>query len=94
MEEERKKTQQIESHNKEMADKAEQIHFEGTRVTKDAELKAKEAMVATRLTGKQLFLRDDSLNFSDLQFTNENAGVDIDESLFEDDIDISEEDSD
>ncbi|KAI1707892.1 RWD domain-containing protein [Ditylenchus destructor] len=70
--------------------------MEEVAARKDAELKAKEALLANRPTGRQLFLRDDSLNISDLQIMNASdvSGVEIDESLFEDDIDISDDDSD
>ncbi|KAH7726889.1 RWD domain containing protein [Aphelenchoides avenae] len=61
----------------------------------DAELKAKQAALAGRLTGKQMFLRDASLNVSDAAIM-QNAGddIEIDETLFEDDIDLPEDDDD
>lgn len=45
-----------------------------------------------KLTGKQLFERDSTLNESDIQFISE-AGVKVDESLFQDldDLDLDED---
>ena len=105
----------------EHAEREEQKRFEGARVTKESfekwnkafleELRLKRAregkeIQSNRLTGKQLFLADKSLNLSDLQFLNssdrEEAAeeettanrVEIDQSLFEDDLDVSDESSD
>jgi len=55
---------------------------------------------STKLTGRQLFERDSSLNVSDMQFlTAETGGVKVDESLFQDlddldDLDIDDLDDD
>lgn len=91
----------------------EQKKFEGTRVTIETflkwrtefeldigitERKQKELAEAKKLTGKELFLRDNTLNESDLKFLLE-AGdsienVKIDESLFQnlDDLDLGSDD--
>ncbi|KAL7076183.1 hypothetical protein ACQ4LE_004650 [Meloidogyne hapla] len=62
----------------------------------------KEIQPGNRLTGKQQFLADKSLGISDLQFLNMpeqeeakegDTGVAIDQSLFEDDLDISDEET-
>jgi hypothetical protein len=53
-----------------------------------AEKRAKDALLANKLTGKQLFLRDSTLNESDLGLL-ENVGdesVEIDQSLFEEEL--------
>lgn len=91
----------------------EQKKFEGTRVTVEtflkwrndfdlefgiAEKKMKELAENRKLTGKELFLRDSTLNESDIKFLLE-AGdsiesVKIDESLFQnlDDLELDSED--
>lgn len=90
-----------------------QKKFEGTRVTVESFLawqktflerrtlqrkKQKEELAAKgKLTGRQLFMRDTSLNDSDLQFRQaEGETVAVDESLFEDleDLDLGDEDDD
>jgi hypothetical protein len=91
-------------------EEAERTKFEGTRVTVqsfiewkikfEAEMKAKEGdkkedpTVGKKLTGKELFLRDKTLNESDLQFLDEEyEAVPIDESLFDvDDLDLGDDD--
>jgi len=94
-------------------EEAERKKFEGTRVTVDSFLmwrsqfeietgitakKEKAALLAKKLTGKELFLRDTTLNESDIKFLLE-AGdsienVKIDESLFQniDDLQLDSED--
>ncbi|VVD03493.1 RWD domain-containing protein 1 [Leptidea sinapis] len=90
-------------------EEAEMKRFEGTRVTvetflawrKQFELemgtpakREREAKDKNKLTGKELFLRDTTLNESDLKFLDDGDAVKVDESLFQDldDLDISDED--
>merc|ERR1739844_648665 len=83
----------------------EKKRLEGTKVTVesflawkaqfDAERQSKKEIVdasAKRLTGKALFLKNVTLNDSDIQFLNEGTEntVDVDESLF-DDLDLDGE---
>lgn len=92
-----------------------QKRFEGTRVTVESFLawrnifeldtgivarREKASFTGTKLTGKELFLRDNTLNESDLKFLLE-AGenlenVKIDESLFQnfDDLELDSDDDD
>ncbi|CAH1106507.1 unnamed protein product [Psylliodes chrysocephalus] len=90
-------------------EEAEQKRFEGTRVTvetfmrwkkifeddlgitKKKELLEKEGK---KLTGRELFMTDNTLNESDLKFLDEGDAVKVDESLFQDleDLDIDDED--
>lgn len=96
-------------------EEAERKRFEGTRVTVEsfltwrtqfeidmgiAERKEKAALENKKLTGKELFLCDNTLNESDIKFLLE-AGdsienVKIDESLFEniEDLDLDDDDDD
>nr|CAD2134624.1 unnamed protein product [Meloidogyne enterolobii] len=84
--------------------KWQEAFLEEMRVKKGQE--TKEIQSGNRLTGKQQFLADKSLGISDLQFLNmpeqedvkedseERGGVAaIDQSLFEDDLDISDEET-
>lgn len=90
-------------------EEAEQKRFEGTRVTVESFLawrkqfeidmgipqkREREAKGTNKLTGKELFLRDTTLNESDLKFLDDGDAVKVDESLFQDldDLDISDED--
>ncbi|XP_038222889.1 RWD domain-containing protein 1 [Zerene cesonia] len=90
-------------------EEAEMKRFEGTRVTVESFLawrkqfeidmgipakREKESKDKTKLTGKELFLRDTTLNESDLKFLDDGDAVKVDESLFQDldDLDISDED--
>ncbi|CAJ0961409.1 unnamed protein product, partial [Mesorhabditis belari] len=50
---------------------------------KEQQIKDREAQLAGKLTGRQLFLRDATLNLSDVALIEETKGVDIDESLFD-----------
>ncbi|KIH58289.1 hypothetical protein ANCDUO_11508 [Ancylostoma duodenale] len=52
----------------------------------------REAALAGRLTGKQLFLKDATLSLSDVALIEQS--VEIDESLFDEEIDGLELDSD
>lgn len=92
-------------------EEAEQKRFEGTKVTVDSFLawkakfdaemeeiklrKLKENPEPKGLTGKELFIRDETLNESDVLFLqSEDANVEVDESLFQDmdDLDIEDDD--
>ncbi|XP_013139126.1 PREDICTED: RWD domain-containing protein 1 [Papilio polytes] len=90
-------------------EEAEQKRFEGTRVTVESFLawrkqfendmgipakREREGKDKNKLTGKELFLRDTTLNESDLKFLDDGDAVKVDESLFQDldDLDISDED--
>ncbi|KAM3960961.1 RWD domain-containing protein 1 [Aphomia sociella] len=90
-------------------EEAELKRFEGTRVTVESFLawrkqfemdmgipakREREAKDKNKLTGKELFLRDTTLNESDLKFLDYGDAVKVDESLFQDldDLEISDED--
>jgi len=60
---------------------------------KRAEAKIRDASLANQLSGKQLFLRDSSLAISDLKLSEADL-VDIDESLFMDDLNLEGEEVD
>ncbi|XP_041971022.1 RWD domain-containing protein 1 [Aricia agestis] len=93
-------------------EEAEQKRFEGTRVTVESFLawrkqfeidmgipakREKEAIKdKNKLTGKELFLRDTTLNESDLKFLDDGDAVKVDESLFQDldDLDLSDDEDD
>jgi len=97
---------------KEKEDEEERKKLEGTKVTIESflkwkasfeeellELKGKEKVknITGKMTGKELFLNNDSLKDSDIQFL-EAAGetVQVDESLFEDldELDLDDDDED
>lgn len=90
-------------------EEAEMKRFEGTRVSVETFLvwrnkfeletgiaakREKDAKDQKKLTGKELFIRDTTLNESDLKFLDDGDAVKVDESLFQDldDLDISDED--
>lgn len=90
-------------------EEAEMKRFEGTRVTVESFLawrkqfeidmgipakREREAKDKNKLTGRELFLRDQTLNESDLKFLDDGDAVKVDESLFQDldDLEISDED--
>ncbi|KAG6457469.1 RWD domain-containing protein 1 [Manduca sexta] len=90
-------------------EEAELKRFEGTRVTVESFLawrkqfeidmgipakREREAKDKNKLTGKELFLRDTTLNESDLKFLEDGDAVKVDESLFQDldDLDLTDED--
>lgn len=91
------------------AEEAERKKMEGTKVTIESFLKWKavfeEEMGITlkrqsvnkegkKLTGRELFMMDHTLNESDLKFLAEEGNVKVDESLFQDldDLDLDDED--
>ncbi|XP_049869807.1 RWD domain-containing protein 1 [Pectinophora gossypiella] len=93
-------------------EEAEQKRFEGTRVTVesflawrkqfeiDLGIQAKREREIrdnkNKLTGRELFLRDTTLNESDLKFLDDGDTVKVDESLFQDldDLEISDDEDD
>lgn len=92
-------------------EEAEQKRFDGTRVTVETFMKWKtqfeqdmgiakkrelEAIGGKKLTGRELFMTDKTLNESDLKFLDEGAAVKVDESLFQDldDLDLEDEEDD
>lgn len=62
-------------------------------ITKKKEIAEKEGK---KLTGRELFMTDKTLNESDLKFLDEGDAVKVDESLFQDldDLDLDDEDDD
>ncbi|XP_067010489.2 RWD domain-containing protein 1 [Anabrus simplex] len=108
---ERRKTREENARRKEIeAEEAERVRFEGTRVTVESFLawKAKfdsetgvkkktdkEDKDSKKLTGRELFILDKTLNESDLKFLEEGGdAVKVDESLFQDldELDLEGED--
>ncbi|XP_063982462.1 RWD domain-containing protein 1 isoform X1 [Diachasmimorpha longicaudata] len=92
-------------------EEAERKRFEGTRVTVETFMNWKkkfdEEMGHTRrrelallqgkkLTGRELFMTDNTLNQSDLKFLDDGDAVKVDESLFQnlDDLDLDDNDDD
>lgn len=90
-------------------EEAERKRFEGTRVTVETFMKWKKLFEdemgitkkremlekeGKKLTGKELFITDKTLNESDLKFLEEGDVVKVDESLFQDldDLDLDDED--
>ncbi|KAI6178667.1 RWD domain containing protein [Aphelenchoides besseyi] len=83
-------------------EEAERKKFEGNRVTVESfnKWRAQEALIGNKLTGRQLFLRDSTLNMSDLAMLDnegevEEESVEIDKSLFEEefsDLEVEDED--
>lgn len=90
-------------------EEAELKRFEGTRVTVEAFMKWKKQFEdemgitkkneilekdGKKLTGRELFMTDKTLNESDLKFLDEGDAVKVDESLFQDldDLDLDDED--
>ncbi|CAG9767992.1 unnamed protein product [Ceutorhynchus assimilis] len=90
-------------------EEAERKRFEGTRVTIETFLKWRQEFEAElgidkkrelaekegrKLTGRELFMTDNTLNESDLKFLDEADRVKVDESLFQDldDLDLDDED--
>jgi len=73
----------------ELFNKWRSAFMEEMQSKKKEESRAK-LLEAGRMTGKQLFLSDKTLDISDLQFLNlaDTKTMEIDETLFEDDIDI------
>nr|XP_023024266.1 RWD domain-containing protein 1 [Leptinotarsa decemlineata] len=92
-------------------EEAERKRFEGTRVTVETFMKwrknfeddmgiTKKREIADKegkkLTGRELFMTDNTLNESDLKFLDEGDAVKVDESLFQDleDLDLDDDDED
>ncbi|KAF6210667.1 hypothetical protein GE061_013774 [Apolygus lucorum] len=99
--------QEMEEEKKRKEEEEERKKFEGTRVTVESFLVWKQAFdeemgilkqkegsnKGRKLTGKELFMTDKSLNESDLKFLEEGDFVKVDESLFQDldDLDIDDQ---
>ncbi|KAI4493340.1 hypothetical protein M0802_009400 [Mischocyttarus mexicanus] len=92
-------------------EEAERKRFEGTRVTVETFLSWKEKFdeemgytkrremadrEGKKLTGRELFMTDKTLDQSDLKFLDNGDAVKVDESLFQnlDDLDLDEDDED
>ncbi|XP_063906894.1 RWD domain-containing protein 1 [Zophobas morio] len=108
--EEVKKTRDEETARKlKEEEEAERKRFEGTRVTVETFLKWKvkfedetgitkkreiSEKEGKKLTGRELFMTDYTLNESDLKFLEDGDAVKVDESLFQDldDLDLDDED--
>ncbi|KAJ8919825.1 hypothetical protein NQ315_006354 [Exocentrus adspersus] len=90
-------------------EEAEMKRFEGTRVTVETFMKWKQQFEdemgitkkrellekeGKKLTGRELFMSDKTLNESDLKFLAEGDAVKVDESLFQDldDLDLDDDD--
>ncbi|KAG5900464.1 hypothetical protein JTB14_010879 [Gonioctena quinquepunctata] len=90
------------------AEEAERKRFEGTRVTVETFMKWKKIFEddtgitkkketiekeGKKLTGRELFMTDNTLNESDLKFLDEGDAVKVDESLFQDldDLDLDDD---
>ena len=104
----RKEDEANEKERCEREKEAEELkRFEGTKVTVESFLRwkvdfdkemselrrQKEEKAVKKTTGKQLFERDEKLFESDLQLLNEEAVVEVDESLFQnlDDLDLDDD---
>ncbi|KAK9872207.1 hypothetical protein WA026_017006 [Henosepilachna vigintioctopunctata] len=61
-----------------MEEEAERKRFEGTKVTGIIEREGK------KLTGRELFMQDNTLNESDFKFLADGEEIKVDESLFQD----------
>ncbi|XP_001604230.2 RWD domain-containing protein 1 [Nasonia vitripennis] len=92
-------------------EEAERKRFEGTRVTVETFLRWKEKFneetginkkrelaekEGKKLTGRELFMTDKTLDQSDLKFLDDGDAVKVDESLFQnlEDLDLDDEDDD
>lgn len=92
-------------------EEAERKRFEGTRVTVETFLSWKEKFddemgytkrremaerEGKKLTGRELFMTDKTLDQSDLKFLDDGDAVKVDESLFQnlDDLDLEDDDDD
>ncbi|KAL7637480.1 UNVERIFIED_CONTAM: hypothetical protein RMT77_012208 [Armadillidium vulgare] len=109
IESDKKKQEEEKELKKKALEELERKKFEGTRVTVESFLAWKRKFIAERfpflekekddekgrkLTGKELFLKDSTLNESDLNFLGaEGDEVAVDESLFQDmeDLDFTED---
>ncbi|BES95017.1 unnamed protein product [Nesidiocoris tenuis] len=99
--------QQAEEEKKKTEEEEERKKFEGTRVTIESFLAWKQAFEEEmgflqqrekqgknrKMTGKELFMTDKSLNESDLKFLEEGDLVKVDESLFQDMDDLEIDDN-
>ncbi|XP_050440868.1 RWD domain-containing protein 1 [Adelges cooleyi] len=104
---EKKKKEDDEEKKREREMEAELKRFEGTKVTVESFLRWKfqfeedmgvlkkrnEEDKGKKMTGRELFMTDKSLNESDLKFLEEGDSVKVDESLFDEieDLDLEDE---
>jgi len=108
-EDERRIKEEREAQQSKELEEAERKRFEGTRVTIESFLKWRQQFEqdlgidkkrelaekeGRKLTGRELFMTDNTLNESDLKFLDEGDRVKVDESLFQDldDLDLDDED--
>lgn len=108
-EEEMKAKEEQEAMRIKEVEEAERKRFEGTRVTIETFLKWRQQFEeemgidkkrelidkeGRKLTGRELFMTDNTLNESDLKFLDEGDRVKVDESLFQDleDLDLDDDD--
>lgn len=114
MEEDAQRKQEAEDRRKQEIEEAENKKFEGTRVTVESFMKWKlefdaemfllkkkklEKEKSSKLTGRELFEKDQTLNESDLKFIDDDrdvsyddTGVKVDTALFDEDFDDEIED--
>ncbi|XP_050521224.1 RWD domain-containing protein 1 [Daktulosphaira vitifoliae] len=106
---EKKQKEHNEEKRREKEIEAEMKRFEGTKVTVESFLRWKfqfeedmgvlkkrnDEDKSKKMTGRELFMTDKSLNESDLKFLEEGDSIKVDESLFEEieDLDLEDEES-
>ena len=98
------KVEEKKQRQKELEDELEKKRLEGTKVTVEsflfwkskfdeerlaAKLKKEESETQDKLTGKQMFLENVSMNVSDVKFLDQESSeaVEVDEALFDEDLD-------
>ncbi|XP_066257658.1 RWD domain-containing protein 1 [Euwallacea similis] len=110
-EEEKNAKEECEAQKLRELEEAERKRFEGTRVSIETFLKWRQQFEeemgidkkreladkeGRKLTGRELFMTDNTLNESDLKFLDEGDRVKVDESLFQDmdDLDLDDDEDD